>query len=74
MRSHSYFISQEATVELLARVSHLCAECYNDMAEGDIIHYDREHYRYVCKSCEEVLYTRRQEHEAKSEEEGAILF
>ncbi|UPT76945.1 hypothetical protein MN086_07740 [Sulfurovum sp. XGS-02] len=49
------FVTQEATKEILLRVTNVCAECYDDIHEGDTIHYDMQNYRYLCKSCQEKL-------------------
>ena len=43
------FVTQEATEEILLRVTNVCAECYDDINEGDTIHYDMQNYRYLCK-------------------------
>ena len=50
-----YFQEQEATKDILLRVSDLCSECYDNINLGDIIHYDLQQYRYVCSECEEKL-------------------
>jgi len=49
------FVTQEATEEILLRVTNVCAECYDDIKEGDTIHYDMQNYRYLCKACQERL-------------------
>jgi hypothetical protein len=49
------FISQEATEEILSRVTNVCAECYSDIHVGDMIHYDLQNYRYLCEKCQEEL-------------------
>lgn len=49
------FVTQEATEEILLRVTNVCAECYDDIKEGDTIHYDMQNYRYLCKECQERL-------------------
>ncbi len=49
------FVTQEATKEILLRVTNVCAECYDDIKEGDTIHYDMQNYRYLCKECQEKL-------------------
>lgn len=49
------FVTQEATEEILLRVTNVCAECYDDIHEGDTIHYDMQNYRYLCKNCQERL-------------------
>lgn len=67
------FVTQEATSEILSRVTSVCAECYDELQKGDIIHYDMEHYRYLCVSCQESWTASHQKDEA-IEEEGAILF
>ena len=53
--SSTCFVSQVATVDLLMRVTNMCAECYSDLKEGDIIHYDMQSYRYLCENCQESL-------------------
>ncbi len=40
------FVTEQATAEILLRVSNVCAECYDDIVEGDTIHYDMQNYRY----------------------------
>lgn len=49
------FVSQEATEEILFRVTNVCAECYSDIHVGDIIYYDLKNYRYLCEKCQEKL-------------------
>ena len=49
--SSACFVTQEATEEILLRVTNVCAECYDDIEEGDTIHYDMQNYRYLCMSC-----------------------
>ena len=49
------FVTQEATEEILLRVTNVCAECYDDIKEGDTIHYDMQNFRYLCKACQERL-------------------
>lgn len=49
------FVMQEATEEILLRVTNVCAECYDDIQTGDTIHYDMQNYRYLCKECQERL-------------------
>ena len=51
--SKVYFLTQEATKEILLRVTNVCGECYNDIKEGDIIHYDMHTYRYLCNDCQD---------------------
>ncbi|CAA6826782.1 MAG: Unknown protein [uncultured Sulfurovum sp.] len=53
--SSTCFVTQEATKDILLRVTNVCAECYDDIKEGDIIHYDMQSYRYLCISCQEKL-------------------
>jgi len=53
--SSACFLSQEATTDILLRVTNMCAECYSDIHKGDIIHYDMQSYRYLCNSCQELL-------------------
>ena len=49
------FVTQEATEEILSRVTKVCAECYSDIHVGDLIHYDMQNYRYLCEHCQEEL-------------------
>jgi len=49
------FVTEEATSEILLRVTNVCAECYDDITEGDTIHYDMQNYRYLCTSCQKIL-------------------
>lgn len=53
--SSACFVSQEATAEILLRVTNVCASCYDDLHTGDTIHYDMQSYRYLCTSCQEIL-------------------
>lgn len=69
--SSLHSISQEATEELLLRVTSVCAECYDTIKVGDIIHYDMQNYRYLCLKCEESLSSLEP---YENKEEGAILF
>ena len=55
MYSSACFVSQEATDEILLRVTNVCAECYDDLHTGDMIHYDMQSYRYLCTACQEHL-------------------
>jgi len=72
--SSTCFVTQEATEEILLRVTNVCAECYDDINPGDIIHYDMQNYRYLCECCQEKLYARMNENCESVEEEGAGLF
>jgi len=53
--SSACFVTQEATKEILLRVTNVCAVCYDDLHTGDTIHYDMQHYRYLCSACQEIL-------------------
>ena len=53
--SSACFVSQEATSDILLRVTNVCGECYDDLEEGAIIHYDMQNYRYLCTCCQERL-------------------
>ena len=55
MSTSTCFVSQEATEEILLRVTNMCAECYADIRIGDTIHYDLQSYRYLCQKCQEEL-------------------
>lgn len=68
------FVTEEATNEILLRVTNVCAECYDDIAVGDIIHYDMQNYRYICKSCQERLCALLDENCEVIEDESAALF
>jgi len=59
--SSTCFITQEATRDILARVTHLCGECYNELREGDTIHYDMQNYRFLCDCCQKKLCSRMNE-------------
>ena len=72
--SSTCFVTQEATEEILLRVTNVCAECYDDINPGDIIHYDMQSYRYLCECCQEKLCARMNENCESVEEEGAGLF
>lgn len=68
------FITQEATEEILLRVTNVCAECYDDIYIGDTIHYDMQNYRYLCMSCQEQLSSLMNENCEVIEDESTALF
>ena len=72
--SSTCFITQEATSEILLRVTNVCAECYCDIAAGDTIHYDMQSYRYLCDCCQEKLCAQMNEECEIIEEEVPSLF
>ncbi len=74
MMSSACFVTQVATEEILLRVTNVCGECYDDISEGDTIHYDMQNYRYLCKRCQEELSERMNEECEIIEEEGETLF
>jgi len=55
MSKSACFVTQQATEEILSRVTNVCAECYTELQEGDTIHYDMQNYRYLCERCQEEL-------------------
>ncbi|MFT7880854.1 MAG: hypothetical protein ABXS91_10730 [Sulfurimonas sp.] len=55
MSTSACFVTQEATEEILSRVTNMCAECYSEIQIGDMIHYDMQNYRYLCDRCQEEL-------------------
>jgi len=72
--SNRYFFTQEATADILLRVTNVCGECYHELKEGDLIHYDMQNYRYLCNGCqEEFCEVEKQKCEA-SDEVGEGLF
>ena len=68
------FVTELATKEILLRVTNVCAECYDDISEGDTIHYDMQNYRYLCKCCQEKLCAQMNEDCEIVEEETPSLF
>jgi len=72
--SSACFVTQEATEEILLRVTNVCGECYDDIEAGDIIHYDMQNYRYLCNSCQEQLCATMNEQCEIIEDESAGLF
>ena len=68
------FVTQEATKEILLRVTDVCAECYDNIRAGDTIHYDMQNYRYLCITCQEKLCTTIDKNCETVEEESATLF
>ena len=68
------FLTQIATKEILLRVTNMCGECYSDIVEGDIIHYDMQTYRYLCQSCQEKLCEKMNDECEIVEEESQTLF
>jgi len=73
MQSSACFVTQEATEDILLRVTNVCAECYDDLHEGDTIHYDMQSYRYLCNSCQEELCSRMNEVCEVVEEAGGLF-
>jgi len=74
MMSSACFVTQVATEEILLRVTNVCGECYDDIIEGDTIHYDMQNYRYLCEKCQEKLCERMNDACEIVEEEGETLF
>jgi len=72
--SSTCFITQEATSDILLRVTNVCAECYCDLNTGDTIHYDMQNYRYLCDCCQEKLCSQMNENCEIVEEESTSLF
>ncbi len=68
------FVTQEATEEILLRVTNVCAECYDDLEAGSMIHYDMQNYRYLCDSCQKELCARMNENCEIVDEEAPNLF
>ena len=68
------FVTELATKEILLRVTNVCAECYDDISEGDTIHYDMQNYRYLCKCCQEKLCSQMNENCEIVEDESPSLF
>ncbi|MEY3090026.1 MAG: hypothetical protein RL113_342 [Pseudomonadota bacterium] len=68
------FIAQEATEEILLRVTNVCAECYDDLLPGNMIFYDMQTYRYLCQQCKEDLCARMNENCEVVAEEIPSLF
>ena len=68
------FVTEQATTEILLRVTNMCAECYDDISVGDTIHYDMQNYRYICMSCQERLCALMNENCEVIEDESAALF
>lgn len=74
MMSSACFVTQVATEEILLRVTNVCGECYDDIKEGDIIHYDMQNYRYLCQSCQEKLCEQMNDECEIIDEENGGLF
>jgi hypothetical protein len=72
--SNACFVTQVATEEILLRVTNVCGECYNDISEGDTIHYDMQNYRYLCNCCQEKLCSMMNEECEIVKEEDPGLF
>jgi hypothetical protein len=68
------FVTQEATDDILLRVTNVCSECYNDINCGDTIHYDMQNYRYLCECCQEKLCLQMNEKCEIVEDEVPTLF
>ena len=74
MNTSICFVTQEATEEILLRVTNVCAQCYSDIHVGDTIYYDMQSYRYLCHSCQEELSEKMNEECEIVEEEPNGLF
>lgn len=61
MMSDRCFVEQEASDEILLRVTNVCGECYTLITSGDIIYYDMQTYRYLCQKCKDELLSRMNE-------------
>jgi len=72
--SNACFVTQEATEEILLRVTNVCGECYSDLEVGDVIHYDMQNYRYLCNTCQEKLCERMNDNCEIVDNENAGLF
>jgi len=73
--SSTCFVTQEATRDILARVTNVCGECYTELKEGETIHYDMQNYRFLCDCCQKKLCSRMNEAcEIVDEEEELTLF
>jgi hypothetical protein len=68
------FVTEEATPEILLRVTNVCGECYDDIHTGDTIHYDMQNYRYLCTECQERLCAQMNENCEVVEEDVPSLF
>jgi len=51
----SCFVDQVANQDILSRVTSHCSLCYDELKVGDMIYYDMQEYRYLCKKCHEEL-------------------
>ena len=69
-----YFLTQEATKDILLRVTSVCVECYSDIKLGDTIHYDMDNYRYLCDACQEEVMKNDKEETLEEENEIYSLF
>jgi len=49
------FVTQVVNKDILLRVTNVCGECYDDLNEGDTIHYDTQNYRFLCNCCQEKM-------------------
>jgi hypothetical protein len=74
MNENTCFVTQEATEEILLRVTNVCGECYTTLHPGDTIHYDMQNYRYLCSSCQEELCAKMNENCEVVEDETPNLF
>ena len=72
--SKAYFLTQEATKDILLRVTNVCGECYRDLEEGDTIHYDMQTYRYLCNECQKDFCEAHKEECDVYEDDSQTLF
>ncbi len=68
------FVSQQASQDILERVTNLCSECYSELKVGDTIHYDMQNYRYLCECCyQKISSTLNEECEVVYEEDSGLF-
>lgn len=49
--NRDYFLEELASKKILENVASFCGKCYKEFIEEELIFYDVENYRYLCKNC-----------------------
>ncbi len=49
--NRNYFLEELADKKIIKNVTTLCAKCYKEFKEEEVIFYDIENLRYICKNC-----------------------
>jgi hypothetical protein len=45
------FLEQEASLDILQRVTKYCTNCYKEFSSGEFVYYDTQSCNYLCSDC-----------------------